>query len=43
MAPLPDSPLSIAVHVLAGASVAWLAVVLCAGAEVPAPAVAAAG
>lgn len=37
VAPLPDSPLSIAVHVLAGASVAWLAVVLWARAEAPAP------
>ncbi|GAB2495790.1 hypothetical protein [Nocardiopsis aegyptia] len=41
-APLPDSPLTIAVHVLAGASVAWLAAVLWARAEAPVPAVPAA-
>lgn len=39
VAPLPDSPLTIAVHVLAGASVAWLAAVLWSRAQAPAPAV----
>ncbi|KOX23903.1 hypothetical protein ADL05_02155 [Nocardiopsis sp. NRRL B-16309] len=37
VAPLPDSPLSIAVHVLAGASVVWLAAVLWARAGEPEP------
>ncbi|MFE3460698.1 hypothetical protein ACFXKD_24400 [Nocardiopsis aegyptia] len=39
VAPLPDSPLTIAVHVLAGASVAWLAAVLWARAGAPVHAV----